>query len=515
MLCEKYYQVRLSEFDEEVFQVLVPPNHYLRRALKCIAWGNFYEILAPYYSADEGRPAESPVLMLKLEYLRYHDNLSDRQVIGRAETDGAYRYFLQIGVREPLPNPSSLCYFRGRLGCNGFRRVFQQLIHEAREHGLVKDRLRIKDASHVIANIAVPSTLALIAQTRDKLLTAAEPFDPIRVEGERVNIELLRESTAGQKDEQRLVTRVTHLRDILAWADELKCPENADQNGAWQSLVEQRRLAHKILADQQNPEGGDRTLSTVDPDARRGKHGQWYDGYMVDVIMDADSELITEINVLPANGDEASDAGELIRQEEEAHGNDVEALSMDKAGFNGAVLRELEDPEGLAVNTFVPPKKEAPSTTFTPQDFTEDPEHRKVTCPAGETSDYRQRDKGRHGWMFRFKRGKCEGCSQFSDCIDHSLRGPFGRTVRKTDYEAEYRRAREKATTAEYEAVRSEHPKVERKLGEMLNRHGGRRARYCGRGKVLVQELMAAMATDVKRIVRLLCARTAALECEF
>jgi hypothetical protein len=322
----------------------------------------------------------------------------------------------------------------------------------------------------------------------------------------------LRESTAGQKDEQRLVTRVTHLRDILAWADELKCPENADPNGAWQSLVEQRRLAHKILADQENPEGGDRTLSTVDPDARRGKHGQWYDGYMVDVIMDADSELITEINVLPANGDEASDAGELIRQEEEAHGNDVEALSMDKAGFNGAVLRELEDSEGLAVNTFVPPKKEAPSTTFTPEDFTEDPEHRNVTCPAGETSHYRQRDKGRHGWMFRFKRRTCEGCSRFSDCIDHPLRGTFGRTVRKTDYEAEYRRAREKATTAEYEAVRSEHPKVERKLGEMLNRHGGRRARYCGRGKVLIQELMAAMATDVKRIVRLLCARTAALE---
>ena len=44
--------------------------------------------------------------------------------------------------------------------------------------------------------------------------------------------------------------------------------------------------------------------------------------------MDADSELITQINVLPANGDEAADAVELLRREEQAHGNDVQALSM-------------------------------------------------------------------------------------------------------------------------------------------------------------------------------------------
>ena len=57
-----------------------------------------------------------------------------------------------------------------------------------------------------------------------------------------------------------------------------------------------------------------------------------------------DSRLITELNVLPAGGDEATDAIALIRQEEETHGNDVAALSIDGAGFNGPMLRELEDP---------------------------------------------------------------------------------------------------------------------------------------------------------------------------
>jgi len=344
----------LSEFDQQVYRTVVPSDHYLRKVLEVVPWDGFYELLAPFYSEDLGRPAESPVLMLKFEYLRYHHNLSDREVIVRAETDLAFRYFLQLPLQWGLPHPSSLCVFRGRLGTKGFREVFSRLVHTAREHGVVKDRLRIKDATHVIANIAVPTALALVAQTRDNLLAAAEPFAPLLVEGERVNLQMLREVTQTQKPAERLATRLAQLREMLVWVDELTAPENAEKNAAWQRFVAQRDLAHKILEDQEHPHSGDRTLSTTDPDARCGKHGQWFDGYLTDILIDADSEIITVINVLPANGDEAADAVELIRQEEAAHGNDVEAMSIDGVGFNGPLLRELEDPAGLNIDTYVP-----------------------------------------------------------------------------------------------------------------------------------------------------------------
>jgi transposase len=513
MLCEEYYGPHLSEFDRQIFRALVPPNHYLRRAQQAIPWDGFYDVLAPAYEAAVGRPAESPVMMLKLEYLRYHDNLSDRQVIGRATTDVAYREFLQLGVQSPLPDPSSLCYFRGRLGVDGFRKVFRQVIAQAREQGLVKDRLRLKDASHVIANIAVPTTLSLVAQIRDVLLAAAQPFDELRVQGERVNVELLRETTAGQSPEQRLVARVTHLREILMWVDELAPPAGTDEQPAWQALRQKRNLAHKILADREHPQDGDRTLSIVDPEARCGKHGQWYDGYVIDITLDADSRLITELNVLSAGGDEAADAITLIRQEEETHGNDVQALSIDGAGFNGPMLRELEDPDGLAVDTIVPAPKEPASETFTVEDFVTDAETGRLRCPAGVTSTHRERDAGQHGWIHRFPRKACEACPLLGRCMKNPPRGHYGRKVRKNDYEAEYRRARQKVGTAAYQQVRAEHPLVERKLGEMLNRHGGRRARYWGAARILIQELMAALATNVKQIVRWCCAPTGAAEC--
>ena len=504
MLCDSPLPF-LSEFDERVYCLVVPPDHYLRKVMQVVPWDDFYDLLAPHYSRDMGRPAEPPVFMLKLEYLRYHHNLSDREVIARAETDMAFRYFLQVPVRGWLPHPSSLCIFRGRLGVKGFRQVFNQVVHTAREHGVVKDRLRIKDATHVIANMAVPTALALVAQTRDKLLAASAPFAPVMVEGERVNLEMLREATQGQKPAERLVTRVVQLREMLVWVDKLTPPENAETNRAWQTFLAQRDLAHKIIEDQEHPEAGDRTLSTTDPDARRGKHGQWYEGYMIDILIDADSQFITAINVLPAGGDEAADAIELISQEEEAHDNDVQAMSIDGVGFNGPVLRELEDADGLNIDTYVPPPKEPESKLFTPKDFEEDTERGVVTCPAKQTSKYNFRDNQKQTTKYRFEAETCQACPLRARCMKQPP-GKHGRTVCKTDYQAEHDRARQKATTPQYATIRGEHPSVERKLGEMMNRHGGRRARYRGLWKVLMQGLMVGMATNVKRLVRLECA---------
>ena len=394
----------------------------------------------------------------------------------------------------------------------GFRQVFDQVVRTAREHGVVKDRLRIKDATHVIADIALPTAQALVSQTRDKLLAAAEPFAPLLVEGERVNLEVMREVTEGQKPAERLAARVFQLREMLFWVDELTPPEEADRNRAWQKFLAQRDLAHKILDDQEHPEAGDRTLSTTDPDARCGKHGQWFDGYLVDIVIDSDSEIITSVNVLPANGDEAADAPELIRAEEAAHGNDVQALSIDGAGFNGPLLRTLEDPKGLNLDAYVPPPKESEGALFTPKDFQEDVQCGVATCPAGQRSTRSFRDNKKAMTKYRFRAGVCQSCPLLDRCMQRPP-GRYGRTVCKTDYQAEHDRARQKATTAQYAEVRREHPKVERKLGEVMNRHGGRKARYRGLWKVLIQELMACLAANVKRLVRLVCAPAARISC--
>lgn len=525
MLVDEPWVYKITDADQQIFNRLVRDDHPLRLALQRIPWEDFRSTLEAYYSPNMGQPAIDPVRMLKLEYLRYHCNLSDRQVIDRCTTDVSFRYFLQVGMVFNLPDASLLTRFRGRLKAEGFQRIFQKLVGIAREQGLVKDRLRLKDASHVIANIAVPTTLKLVAQARDQLLAAATPWDREAAEGQRINIELIRERTDGLPAAERLEARVTHLQEMLEWAEKIEAPscledgclEDGDSatNKAWQQLLDACEVTRKILFDQDNPKAGHRTLSVVDPQARRGKHGDWYDGYVIDIMMDADSELITEVNTLEAGGDEAQDAVALVRREQETHGNEIDSLSMDGAGFNGEMLRELEgaasaddkstdDKSGLGVTMYVPPKKEVESNRFKPADFTSSADRSQVTCPQGEKSRYRQRSSDDRAFMYRFARDQCDDCPLASQCVARPGQGAFGRTVQKSDYEAEYARARARSKTEAYASVRGEHPAVERKLNEVMNHHDGRHARYWGLAKVHAQECMTCFTVNVKRLVKLL-----------
>ena len=133
MLVDRPWFDRMKDEDFEFYERLLPAEDPLLDALEEIPWDSFLPIIASYYSSDRGQPAIDPLIMLKLEFLRYFRRLPDREVISRARTDVLYRYFLQIPVRYRLPAPTSLVNFRGRLGVDGFQEVFNQLISAARQ----------------------------------------------------------------------------------------------------------------------------------------------------------------------------------------------------------------------------------------------------------------------------------------------------------------------------------------------------------------------------------------------
>jgi transposase len=505
----------LSEFDRQVFEVVVPKDHYLRQVAGQIDFERFRPRLAEAYSSDMGRPAIDPVRMLKIMFLSYHYKLSDRQVMRRTETDMAFRWFLGLPLAKEVPNHTSGTYFRERIG-DRFEQVFQELVAQAREAGLVKDRLRLKDATHMFGDVADLHPLQLTAQVRDRLLQTAAPFFSDWVSRQREQIETLRKTTAEFPDDERLAVRIEHLREMVAQMHELTAglPSATEADRPRQRLRRALELADKLLADRSDPEAKDRLVNAVDPDARVGKHGSFFVGYLLDMTIDPDSELITAVNVLPGNGPEAADAVELIKHEEAAQGNHVEGMSMDGAGFNGPVLRELTDPQGLNLDMTVPPPSPQERTTFGPERFTLkiiDEQHAELTCPNGQTTQQRERIEKDTGWKYIFKPSQCADCPLRQQCMQNPLSKKKGRTVIKNDYEAEYRRVAEKAKTPQYEQTRREHPKIERKLGEMARHHGARRARYRGKAKVLAQAALTAISVNIKRMMKLLKQKTNSL----
>lgn len=507
MLKESYYVVP-TELDQVVFDKLVPAEHYLRKVKVLIDFERFRAEVRDCYSSSMGRSAEDPVRMIKLEFLELHYNLSDREVIAEAQVNVAFRYFLDLSLDSPLPVPSLLSQFRSRLGAERHRALLNALVGQARECGLVQDRLRLKDATHVIANIAVPSAIQLVAQVRDRLLQALGPYRPEQVAMERAQARVIHQVTADLKDAERLLQRVAQLRQIVAGADAVAAEWGAPPAAAdppRRRLEAALAVAHRVLADQDDPAKGDRVRSVSDPEARRGKHGAYYDGYALDISMDEASELITAVEILPANGDEAADAAVLLAAEETAHGNNVQALSLDGIGFRGEVLRQLGDPQGLGVTVYVPVREWSSQERgfFQPTDFVWNAEHTGVRCPGGHESARCTRYA--HGWRFHFRRRQCAACPLRTQCMAQLPR-KHGRDVLKNDYEAEYLAARARAQGPEYAAVRSQHPKIERKLAEIVRYHGGRRARYRGRWRTQVQYLLTALVVNIKRMVRLLAA---------
>jgi transposase len=505
MLKSDYY-IEPTELDLLIFEKLVPANHYLRQVKGVIDFEYIRSEVQDCYSEDMGRTAIDPVVMFKLEFLQHHYTLSDREVIAEAQVNVAYRYFLDLSVSSPLPVPSLLSQFRTRLGVERHQRLFDGIVAQARQHGLVKDRLRLKDATHVIANIAIPSTIQLVAQVRDKLINSVRPYDPDEVETTLAEVERIRRVTADLKDEGRLLHRVQHLRQMVAWADALQVQLAPTSSPDPNRVRFERALAtaHKLLADQDDPSGPDRLRSAVDTEARRGKHGRYYDGYACDISQDPDSEILTALNVLPANGDEAADARPLLEAEQAAHHNQVEALSIDSIGFQGPLLRELSQPDGLNLTVYVPPHSQgmADSPYFKPADFQLSPDGLRLMCPNEQETDRRHRNDKDTAWVFHFKRSQCAACPLLDRCLA-KLPAKHGRSVSKNDYQTEYDAARHLAQTEAYAQVRHQHPKVERKLAEMVRYHGGRRARYRGQARVKIQFLLIGLVVNIKRIVRL------------
>ncbi len=156
---------------------------------------------------------------------------------------------------------------------------------------------------------------------------------------QRTQVAAVRAATVELPEEQRLLARVRPLRDLVAGGEQgqQRLREAAagtpplgreEQAAAFGAALDR---AHEVLNDRE-PQATDKLLALVAPEARTGQHGDYYEGYLLEVSLEADSELLGAVEVLPANGDEAATATQLLAGEEHVHGNAIVSLSIDRLG---------------------------------------------------------------------------------------------------------------------------------------------------------------------------------------
>jgi hypothetical protein len=144
------------------------------------------------------------------------------------------------------------------------------------------------------------------------------------------------------------------------------------------------------------------------------------------------------------------------------------------------------------------------SPFFGPERFTYEPEKNRYICPAGQFLNYGGRVYRNRAFNYIGTRKKCGPCSLRPQCTSAAFRGLI---IHQN--EPARQRARELVNTPEFAKAQRQRKKVEDLFAELKNQIGLRRLRLRRLKFVREQFFLAAIAQNIKRLVRFLSQPTA------
>ena len=473
-----------------------------------------------------GRRSVPPSVVAVVMVLQRLEGLSDREAVDRFTFDARWRYAAGVGGWDGA-GPTGFAHtvlvdMRERLRRSERPdRVFEVALTAARQAGLV-GRRRVLDSTPLYDAVATMDTVTLIRSAIRGLLCVADPELEQRLRALLTSGD--RYVTAGKPvidwDDKAARTALVDARArdgyavLLALEGHKDLPGPLDQAAKLLATV----LGQDLEPDPDNPGGWriarrvakDRVISTVDPEARHGHktNHRGFDGFKGHAAIDPDSEIITAVAVTPGNAGDVEPVAGLIADlthPDPAHqptaDDEKPAVYGDSAYGAGDVLEQLDN-AGIEAMTKVQPPV-APGGMFTKDAFDINLQDQTVTCPNGITIPIRPvRDK---------KNKKLAGTAEFGmhcrtcPLIDMCTTSKGGRRISISRHEARLTAARtqqkEPAWKADYQATR---PKVERKLAHLVRRrHGGRRARMRGTGRIGADFALLAAAVNLARLAKL------------
>lgn len=152
--------IKLSNayLSREVYKGFIDPNHFLVELDQIFDW---HALSAPLLDLGDndhgGRPRHAGMLMLKMLFVSFLFNLSDRDTEFASTNNLLVKYFLGLPIDEKAPDHTSLCRFRETVlmkkGVSFFDTLFRSLTEQARDRGIVFSTVAALDATHTLANV--------------------------------------------------------------------------------------------------------------------------------------------------------------------------------------------------------------------------------------------------------------------------------------------------------------------------------------------------------------------------
>lgn len=471
-------------FDSYVYERLLPAKHILLDIKKALDFSFVDEAAKDLYSDTMGRPSFPPQALFKMLFLEFFYNLSDYDMVEQVKTNVLFRYFAGLGISDDTPDDTTLVVFRKRLGEERFKRLFDDVVTKAKEKGLIKGDLKILDATHIIADIAIPNTVNLLRHGRRKILK--------KIEGSLAPS--LKERYFNDKktfDKPTKETLAEELALTKSFISEFKGKYTEDIN-------EEIELLEEITAPKETKPGEpkDQLVSFADKDAGFGYKApsKPFCGYKSHISMDADSGIITSARTISGNRNEGNnDEVKEILNDDDSKEIFHEAVAAD--GLYDS-YENRTDIHKRKMHAFIPSRTRTRKKRIHLENFIYDDKEDTLICPEGYSPVGKTVQE--KGTLYIYSRTYCKRCPN-----SHKTCPPPNNKRARVFVSDDYRLNLMDNIPKRKEAI-LKRKMIERKFGEAKKWHALHRARYRGRWRVAVQVFMTFIVLNIKRMVKLL-----------
>src|SRR5678809_1389015 len=343
----------------------VPENHLLRLIDKHISFDFVRDRLKQSYS-DMGRPSVDPELLLRILLIGYlYGITSERRLVEELRMHLAWRWFTGLGFDQEIPHHSTFSKNRhGRFQESKlFEELFEQIVRQCVEVGLVQGKSLSVDGSFVEANAAKESRIP-----REQLAEAAQVHYTVR----------------------------RYLKEV------------EEQNPVEEPVHEQDQV------------------STTDPDSTYATKGGtparlgYYDNYLVD----NQSCVIVGVQATAARmSQETVAAQDMLTRFRSWQGREPESVAADTTYGNGEFLQWLADRSITPYMRTRDSIHRKNSPFYVPDCFTYEPENNRYICPAGQFLNYGGRVHRNRAYNYIGTRKKCGPCALRTQCTRAAFRG--------------------------------------------------------------------------------------------
>ena len=428
-----YHSINLNE--------RIPANSILRKIRGHIDFDFIYREVKDYYGGKGNVSVPPPVILKMMLLLILYNVRSEREFMNTLPMRLDWLWFLDYDLDSEIPNHSVLSKARNRWGVEAFQRLFERIVWQCAETGLVDGTKLFMDSSLVDADASNNSV--------------------VKINKEALKVHLVRS-----------------FNELESRLEEKGNPEEDHEP--------------KSGAANRNH------ISTTDPDASVTSHGAGKPKlqYKTHRSVDAKAEIITACEVTPGEVNEAHLLTTLLSMHQDNTQTTAETVVADTK--YGTVENYLTCCD-LGINAHIPDLKRTQQERdkrrgiFTEEAFRYDSETDSYLCPGSQYLKKRNYNPKRDAFEYKCSAKICLACHLVSQCTTSKS----GRSLKRHRRQEELDKMRNAAQsqTARKDIHTRQHL-MERSFAR-ATRYGFKRARWRRLWRVRIQEYLTSAIQNI------------------